>query len=230
MNKFLIGGAAAIAVAASGLAIAQTAPNAAHRRQPNMKTETRAQVQTRIQQVFARFDTNRDGFITKAEADAVQAQRADKIEKRAQRFDPAKIFGRLDANGDGKITTAEAQAAPTAKMQAKGGQPAQARATAVGGLFARSDANKDGVVTRTEFDATAGRLRARLQQAGSPRGFAGRMFDLADANKDSRVSLAEAQAAALTRFDRADLNRDGTLTQQERQQVRQQLKAQRKPS
>ena len=45
---------------------------------------------------------------------------------------------------------------------------------------------------------------------------------MADANKDGRVSLAEAQTAALAHFDRADLNHDGKITPDERQQMRQQ--------
>ena len=52
-------------------------------------------------------------------------------------------------------------------------------------------------------------------------GFGGHLFEMADANKDGRVSLAEAQAAALEHFDRADLNHDGKLTPEERQQARQ---------
>ena len=97
-------------------------------------------------------------------------------------------------------------------------------------LFARSDANRDGVISRAEFDATAGRMHARLKHAGLHRGFAGRMFDTADLNKDGRLSLSEAQQAALQHFDRSDLNHDGQLTPEERRQARQALRAQRKPS
>ena len=49
-------------------------------------------------------------------------------------------------------------------------------------------------------------------------GFGGHLFDMADANKDGRVSLAEAQAAALAHFDSADANHDGKITPDERQQ------------
>jgi hypothetical protein len=37
------------------------------------------------------------------------------------------------------------------------------------------------------------------------------------------------QQAALARFDRVDLNHDGTITPQERQQARQMFKSQRQP-
>lgn len=225
MNKFLLGAAAA-ALAAGGVAIAQTAPAP---RQPMMETMTRADVPAHVQRLFARLDANHDGFITKAEVDAAQAERADKMDKRAARFDPARMFDRLDANHDGQITRAEADAARAAHMQAKSGQPAEAHAEAFGGLFARADANHDGVITRAEFDAAASQMHPRMEHAGMRRGFAGAMFDLADANKDGKVSLAEAQAAALAHFDRADLNHDGKITPDERQQLHAQMKAQRKP-
>lgn len=236
MTRFLLAGAAAAAMLAIAPAVAQTAPPSAHpgARTHMMKAETRADAQALIAKHFARLDANRDGFISKAEIDAMQAQRSAKLqqraEQRAQRFDPAKAFARLDGNKDGKITQAEADAAHAARVAAKGGQPAQASATASHGLFARADANKDGIITRAEFDASAGQMRGRLEQAGMKHADGGRMFETADANKDGRVSLAEMQQAALQHFDRADLNHDGTLTPEERRQARQLLRGQRKPS
>lgn len=238
MNKLLLGGVAVATIAAAGVAFAQVAPQAAPPapRAKAMKVQTRADIQARVARQFARLDTNRDGIVTKAEADALQAQRAVKIqereqkraERRAQR-DPAKIFARLDANNDGRITQAEAEAARTARAKGKGREPAKAHAVAFGGLFNRADANKDGVITRAEFDASPKPLPGR-RQAGMRRGAGGRLFETADANKDGRVSLAEAQSVALQRFDRLDLNRDGTLTREERRQAREQLRTQRKPS
>jgi len=52
------------------------------------------------------------------------------------------------------------------------------------------------------------------------------MFEMADANKDGRVTLQEAQAAALRHFDMADANRDGQITPEERRQARQRMRAQ----
>ena len=51
-------------------------------------------------------------------------------------------------------------------------------------------------------------------------GFGGHLFEMADTNRDGRVSLAEAQAAALAHFDKADTNHDGKITPDERKQVR----------
>ena len=234
MNKFLLGGAVAAMVVA-GAAVAQTKPAVQTQPGPHgrmmMQTENRTDVAARVQKMFARLDTNHDGFITKAEVDAIQAERADKIEKRAERFDPSKIFARLDANKDGKITKAEADATHSQRASTKGGQPAVAKPTGAGRLFDRADANKDGVVTKAEFDAAGAQMKAHMEKAGMPHGgLAGAMFETADTNKDGKVSLAEVQAVALQHFDRADLNHDGKLTPEERQQVRQQFKAQRKPS
>lgn len=228
--KFLLGGA--IAAIAATAAFAQSAPPAAkpamHGRM--MQTEARTDVAANVGKMFARLDTNRDGFITKAEIDALEAKRSQRIEKRAEGFNPDKIFDRVDANHDGKITVAEEQAAHNARAQSKGKAPAQANATAFTGLFARADANKDGMVTRAEFDAIGNQLRARMEKVGERHGFAGKMFESADTNKDSKISVAEAQALALQHFDRADLNHDGKLTPEERKLARQQLKAQRTPS
>ena len=60
-------------------------------------------------------------------------------------------------------------------------------------------------------------------------GFTGQMFELADANRDGRVSLQEAVNAALQRFDTADLNRDGQITPDERMQMRQRMMQERRP-
>ena len=58
--------------------------------------------------------------------------------------------------------------------------------------------------------------------------FGGHLLEMADANHDGRVSLAEAQAAALAHFDKADLNHDGKITPDERQQGRQVMRIERR--
>lgn len=240
MLKSLLLGTAAAAVLASGAVIAQTAqtpavaPSAAaphgHMRHA-MKTETRADVNGRVAKMFARLDTNHDGFITQVEIDALQAQRAQRMKQRAAKFDPSKMFDRLDLNHDGQITTAEAEAARSQRAEAKGGKPARANAAAFGGLFARADTNKDGVITKAEFDAMGQQMKARVERADMKRGhLGGRMFETADTNKDGKISLAEMQAVALSHFDQMDLNHDGTITPDERQQARQMWKAKRTKS
>jgi hypothetical protein len=55
-------------------------------------------------------------------------------------------------------------------------------------------------------------------------GLRGHMFDMADANRDGRVTLQEATAAAYRHFDMADVNRDGRITPDERMQMRQRMR------
>ena len=236
MNKLLIGGAVAAAFLTAGTAMATTeTPQPAPAAQPAhagrharvAQPVTRAAIQSRTAAIFARLDTNHDGSITKDELNAIETQREQKVEQRAEKFDPAKVFDKLDANHDGKITIAEANAARAARAQAKG-KPVQAQPTSFQGLMARADANKDNVLTRVEFDAMGQQLKARIEHASVARGgMAERMFERADANKDGKLTLAEMQQGALVQFDRADLNHDGTITPQERQQARAQLKAQK---
>ena len=231
MKKFLIGGAAAVAILGGGAAFAQTAkpPKAPAPRAHAAKTATRAELQSHLATMFAKLDTNHDGVIAKDELSAIEAKRDQKLEQRAQRFDPSKMFDRIDLNHDGKITTAEAEAAHSQHAKTKDGQPAKAHAAAFNGLFARADTNKDGVITKAEFDTMGQQIKARIEKAGERRdGMATRMFTMADANKDGRVSLAEMQQSALAHFDRVDANHDGKISPDERKAVRQQRKAQNK--
>lgn len=110
MKKTMIGGAAAIALAAvSGMAVAQTAapganraPNAA-RAQAAERSVTQAEfVEGRLARLIA-ADTNRDGTVMPEEMQAArQAQRTERLNQR---------FAKLDANGDGSISRAEFDAA-----------------------------------------------------------------------------------------------------------------------
>ncbi len=189
MKTFMIAGAAAALLGGASV-VAQPAPQAA------APAQTRASVQARVAEHFARIDTNRDGFVTQAEAQAVPA---DRVKQSGQR------------------TAARAQGNP-------------------GAMFDRLDTNRDGAITRAEFDA----MHAQRQQRRAARdtdgdgrpdarrmggghrmaGLGGRMFVMADVNRDSRVSLQEATDAALQRFDKVDANRDGQITPDERQQMR----------
>ena len=228
MTKFLLGAAAGALLVSAG-AVAQPAPQGAMAKRAAMmnRTETRAEVTAQVQKMFARLDTNKDGVITKTEADAMKGQVEQKFEKVAQRMDPAKAFARLDTNNDGKITQAEADAVVAARA-AKAGKSANAKEHGFARLFARADTNKDGVISRAEFEAVTGQMKARMEKAGAMRGkFGERMLATADLNKDGKVTLAEAQQAALQRFDRVDLNKDGKVTPEERQQLRQQMHAKR---
>ena len=109
--------------------------------------------------------------------------------------------------------------------------------------FDRLDANRDGSISRDEF--ARGRQmriekRVEMKQHGQMRGMRGMrhggggggmmgaaMLKMADANRDGKVSLAEANAGALKHFDMMDSNRDGRLTPQERAAGRAHMKQMR---
>ena len=195
MKLFLIGTAAALTVA--GAAVAQTAPvPPTTPAQPHTmkvrfaKPETRAEMQARVTKMFARLDANRDGFVTREEAQAMHAQMAAKMQQR---------------------------------MAQRAQNPGANRAKA----FDRIDSNHDGMISRDEFASAPPPQGMMMRMAGMHRGLGGQMFDVADLNKDGRVSLAEAQQAALQHFDRADLNHDGVLTPEERQQAHQLMRSKR---
>ena len=203
MKTIVLGGAAAAALIALAPAFAQVAPAPGHAPGHAMgKAHSRAEAAAHVQQMFARLDSNRDGFVVKAEADAAHAtMRQRHGERRAQRGprDGSQAFERLDANKDGAISRAEFDAMRQQRL-------------------ARRDRDGDG-----RPDAR----RMGMGRKGGMAGMHGRLFELADGNRDGRVSLQEATAAAYQHFDRVDADRDGTITPAERQQFRQQMRATR---
>jgi hypothetical protein len=157
-------------------------------------------VQTQVQSHFSAMDSNRDGFVTKAEVEergnAWRAQRQTKMaERKGDRFE------RLDANKDGSISRAEFDGA-----QANRGD--------------RGKAGTDRRAARGE----RGKMAGHGMMAGR---FGAGMLERADADRDGRLSLAEASAAALARFDRVDADRNGIISPAERQAARQQMRSQR---
>lgn len=212
MQKFLLGSIAAATFAAGTVAIAQPAPPVAPAPviQPAppgsplrvLQPQTRNGVVEKVREHFAQLDTNRDGYLTKEEAQAGRAKmksmrihRAKSGEGHAAMRDPGAMFDKLDANRDGSISRDEFD---------RGHQARQAK---------RIDHDGDGRPDRRTHAMHGGGMR-----------LGGQMFDHADANRDSRVSLQEATEAALKHFDMADINRDGTLTPEERQQMRVKMK------
>jgi Ca2+-binding EF-hand superfamily protein len=172
------------------------------------KVMTRDEVAAHVRDMFARLDTNKDGYITREELGSMRehlmAMRGGKAGGFAAgampHLDRGAMFDRLDTNRDGSISRQEYMSA----------QP-QVRTQRVVIREAGPEAGTPG---------GPGAPNMRMHRMGMGMGFGGRLFDMADANHDGRVSLAEAQAAALAHFDRADTNRDGKITPEERQQVR----------
>jgi Ca2+-binding EF-hand superfamily protein len=155
------------------------------------RVQTRAEVQAKVAEHFARLDANRDGFVTKAEADAVRSERREQrservAERREHRFE------QLDTNNDGEISRSEFDAAHAQHGQQMGAH----------------DGGRRGMKAMRKMHMGA---------------LHGRMFEMSDANKDGRVSLQEANDAAVRHFDMIDANRDGQVSRDERRQIRRQM-------
>jgi hypothetical protein len=155
------------------------------------------------------------------DADTTRQEVIERVEQR---------FARMDVNRDGRFTPEEARQAHE-----------QRRAQRAERMFDRLDLNRDGSITRQEMSqAQAQRQsqRADRGERGERRGMRGmrrmhrrggmhgapgargaRMF-----GEQGFVTLAQLRDRALSRFDRADANRDGTLTAAERQQARTQFR------
>ncbi len=138
-------------------------------------------------------------------------------------------FARLDVNHDGYIDRGEAGV----PADAGAGRPRGPRGGDPNASFDRMDANHDGSISRSEYLAyrsrgprAAGAKAMGPDGSARPRrgslgwGFTGRWFDRVDADRDGRVSLAEAQRAAAALFDRLDTNHDGLLSPDERAAAR----------
>jgi Ca2+-binding EF-hand superfamily protein len=143
-------------------------------------------------------------------------------------------FARLDVDNDGRATADEARQARE-----------QRRTERAGAMFERMDADRDGSVSRAEFDQARAqrgdRLAARHGEGGAEaghrrhgprhrhgmRGMRG-MGDRGLFGEQGFITREQMRERALARFDRLDANRDGTLTFAERQQAREQFRAQRR--
>ena len=237
MTKFLIGGAMTAALIAIVPAIAQPAPppppgvaqgttpapmpgvpqvriHTEVHRMPMMMPETRNEVVAHVREMFAKLDTNRDGFVTREEAEAAH-----------------------------KMMGGEMREKLTARREGHGMAHHDA-----GAMFDRLDTNHDGMISRQEFDAHAQVREERrvVMMHGGPDGTPGmpemkkihemgmrmheRMFEMADANHDGKVSLQEMTDAALRHFDMADANHDGRITPEERMQIHQRMKEMKRPA
>lgn len=247
MNKLLLAGAAAAATLAIAPAFAQPAPPppgvaqgtapaivpapppppiaplppSAHVqmfRMP-MKAETRNEVVAHVRDMFGQLDSNRDGFVTRQEADAAHQKMAgefrDKFAKGLAmrsdlpRPDRGAMFDKLDSNKDGMITRDEFMA----------GRP-EIREQHVYVM-------RNGQAP-VELGATPGQPQVKVMRMhGVGMGMHGKMFETADANHDGKVSLQEMTATALQHFDSADANHDGNLSPEERMRMHPRVNVQR---
>lgn len=173
-------------------------------------TLSETEVLASAEKIFARRDTNKDGALDTA--DAGPGKRHGKGgEQRAER-----MMNRLDTDKDGKLSQDEMLA----------------RATQT---FERLDTDRNGEVTKAEVDAkreafrdarkafravkaTEGEARdaARETLRDARRDRMGlRLFERADADKNGTLTKAEMETAAAAMFKQRDRNGDGFITPDE---------------
>jgi Ca2+-binding EF-hand superfamily protein len=172
---------------------------------------------TRARTEFQNLDTNRDGFVERAEAEAVvQAE-----------------FNQYDTDRDNKVTEPELRYIVQQAMQRAAAQRQQAEAQRRQGLVAINDfidmqlreadhldKNGDGKVTRDEFIAVVAGPPDGPQAKGLPpfelrRQIAMHKFQEIDTNKDGVLDRVELTGHAVEQFIQLDLNKDHFLNEDE---------------
>ena len=180
--------------------------------------------------LFDRLDVNRDGFLSRAEVEAlgIHTQPLASVESATA------AFHRLDTNGDGFLSRGEAQttlnAIPGASFDVADtdrngflslaeAMPhlrwLESRSTPGFRSFDGYDTNRDGLLSRAEADAllrSTQTVDGRYVVAPAPV----ITFEGLDANRDGFLSRGEAAPVAnAAMFDRYDGNRDGFLSRGE---------------
>ncbi|WBX84851.1 EF-hand domain-containing protein [Sphingosinicella microcystinivorans] len=219
--KYLMIGASAVALMALP-AIAQTAaPPSPDRAARWNAPQTRADLEKKIAERFAAADANKDGAVTEAELKARAEARRAEIDKTVAEA-RTRVFESMDADKNGQVSRQEWDS-HHAGMKAKWKERRET---------ASADGKDRGAWMKGGRD---GRKGHRMMHRGGHDGFGGfgggfgaKWIESADANKDGRVTLAEAKAKPLARFDAADTNKDGTLSPEERKAAREAMRAERR--
>ena len=212
---------AALALGTAGIAVADH-----HGAKPNPDTNSDgvvslAEAKAHAAKRFERMDANNDGQIDKADREARQAAR----------------FAKIDTNGDGELSQAEM----TAAREMRQSKRAERRAQMQERRFERLDTDNSGGISEAELAAAHEARRERREARGDRRGKRaemrrghrggkGRMMGMlrgADTNKDMIITRAEFDAAVEARFARVDTDNSGTITTEEREAAREQMREQR---
>lgn len=231
-KSLLIAGAALLAMGVPALAAMKAGPGGPGPKAMAMHDVTRAQVEAQVKEYFAKIDANKDGAITMDEVKAYQDAR------RAERLDA--MFKQMDKNGDGMISRDEfAQAhadRPPMMPPRAGGMAGAPDAPGAPDMPDAPDAPPPPPAPGMGMGAGPGQpkgpmppmMMKRDRLPGNEMRIGGRMFTMADANKDGKVTLKEATDAALAHFDKIDANKDGTVTAQEHRAYMKQMMQQHK--
>ena len=129
--------------------------------------QTRASAVDKARTHFAMIDTNKDGYVSREEADGAREHMRMMMRERA--------FAMLDADKSGSISRDEFNARREGRRAGHGGRAI--RGMMGGRMFARADADKDGRVSEKEAVDLALRW-----------------FDKVDANKDGTITTEERHA------------------------------------
>ena len=154
------------------------------------------------------------GGVAYAQADQAPALTRTQVEQRS-----AETFARMDANRDGVLDRTDRDARRQERFDRRDADgdgalsPAdrEARRKAA---FERLDADRSGAISFEEFSAQHPEQRA--DRRGPGRRGTERLGRHADTNRDGTVTQAEFASAALARFDRVDVDKDGTISDSER--------------
>ena len=202
-KSILLAGAAMLLTAPLSAQMADHADHAMPK--PVMPPMVRADVTAQVKAQFATMDANKDGAITREEITAHQAAQRKEMQD--------KMFAKMDANQDGAISKDE--------FDAHHKDMAGHMMIAMDGADA-SDMPMPPPPPGMMAPDGPHKIVIKRKMMGGPGGMMGegRMFDMADANKDGKVTESEALTSALARFDRADTNKDGKITPDERRERR----------
>ena len=212
MDRMLLAGIGLVALA-GGIAVAQEPlappPGAPMvrtqmmvRRGPPPAPETRVQAEAKAKEHFARIDADKDGFVTRAEADAEMA--------RMKSEGLGRYFDMMDANKDGQVSRAEFDAFHARAAEMMPPPPPPGAPTPPPPPPPPGDHSGHAMPPMPPMPPMG-----PMGPGAGPMG----LFEASDTNKDGKVSQAEAVAEALRRFDAADTDRNGIVTPEERAKV-----------
>jgi Ca2+-binding EF-hand superfamily protein len=156
---------------------------------------------------FQKLDTNRDGFIERAEVEAVIHAE----------------FNQYDMDRDNKITEPEVRLIVQRSLQRQAAERQQVEARRRQGMQLREadklDKNNDGKISQQEYLVAAGPADGAQAKDLLPydirRQLVLRKFQEIDTNKDGQIDRVELTAHAVKRFLEMDLNKDRFLDEDE---------------